>query len=427
MMLLPSALNRAPGSAAMRLSQPSLSARRSTIFSRVWLWVTFGRHCRQSRSAGCKSGLYVGRNTNTTRPAKSFRAVRTIPVLPTRWLFALSVRTTAILPRPMDRSAHSPNVAQNCLASRFSSVRHNSTPAAKSIAAETERFSLVPGAFTFNCSPRTIQVRVREGNSARSASSWGYRSAWPLMRSPQAQSIASRLAGSITSWRMAAKGVEASGEGAGVWAPALRSASIPSFFGHSPLAPRPCGGPSKLGDGKRSPRVPGHAARCARPQQSRSFPPSTWPEAVQSRWDVAPHKPAALASSPRPAPFARQDLPWHEGPSAIGDAAKQPARPVDTAPRCARQLAGSSAPLWQPVPGFPVGRPARRYDCAAGPDVSWHSDNRVPGPRFLRRSRVAYPKRTRVRSPGSRRGTPFPAVINSTGYTYMFHYLGRII
>jgi len=62
--------------------------------------------------------------------------------------------------------------AQNWPPPRRSSVRHNGPPWARSVAQETERFSFAPGAAINSCPPRRIQVRVRVGKSARSASSW---------------------------------------------------------------------------------------------------------------------------------------------------------------------------------------------------------------------------------------------------------------
>ena len=48
--------------------------------ARLWLWVTFGRHWRQSLSPGCKSGLYAGKKISTTCPARAFKARQQIEV-----------------------------------------------------------------------------------------------------------------------------------------------------------------------------------------------------------------------------------------------------------------------------------------------------------------------------------------------------------
>src|SRR3990172_7094306 len=381
----PRAWRTAWGLAAILRSHQSLSACRSSILSRTWLCVTFGLHCRQSRSPGCRSGLYGGRNASTTWPEWASNPLRTMPVLPTRWALALSTSSTASLPRAEDRWTHWSNVAQNWFAHRFSSVRHRMAPSDKSTAAETERFSLVPGALTLSCSPRTIQVRVSVGSNDMSASSWPYRSARPDERRSQIQPTASASAGLTTSWTTAGRAQGAfsgSSDGAGVWAPALTIASTPAFLGSSLLTPAPCAAPSRWDGDKHIPAGPIPGALCAHSQQRQSSPPDTWPGEALSRLAEADHRPVAPASSPPPAISATPDSPCPDARRPDSAAAGLGVRPHNTASGYGSQSPGNGSPPSQSLSVCPTGKPVGQSGYAPLPTGYCHNDNHVPAPPF---------------------------------------------
>src|SRR5205823_1326309 len=170
----------------------------------------------------------------------------------------------------------------------------------------TEHFSLLPGAATFSCSPRGIQVRASVGRSARSASSCPYRSACPARSNSQSQATASLLAGSTTSWRTGGKagGGREEGKWGGISAAALMIASTPSVLGGSLAPPPPSGAVSRWDGGRHSRGSLARGGRWLRLRRRRSARLDAAPAEVRSRWVASPHTLRVPVASLRPAPSA---------------------------------------------------------------------------------------------------------------------------